>query len=60
MGRGTEALHFLNSDITIAESKSMYNHFSPRDADLKARREYKAEKPKPKEPEMEQAELNLF
>ena len=57
MGRGTEALHFLNSDITIAESKSMYNHFSPKESDLKPRREYKASLPK--EPEMEQGELNL-
>ena len=59
MGRGTEAIHFLNAEIPIDAAKYLYSHFSPKDAALKARREYKASLPKKSEPRYEQSELDL-
>jgi len=60
MGRGTEAIHFMNTDTTVAEGTTMYHSFRPRDADLKARREYKAGIKTAPEPEHEQSEFDLF
>ena len=66
MGRLTEMIHFLNSDIGSAEAKDRYSSFSPSKKDMEARTAFKRakipEKPKPVKIDKndDKAQLSLF